>query len=227
MPPFRRQSGRAAAIRITVDADGGAAVEGTDRYTGHTAGVIRGALERFDAAARRRLFEQSVAASFRGGALEALELRGTDDREAELVVAWRARVPGFARHDRGALVVETPILPAQLAEGFVRLAERKLPLLVSPQEPLAQRVELSFPEGFTPQPAAGVVLTSAWGRFERTERLEGRVLVREERLEIPRSRVPPESYPEFARFVTAIDAAQGVPLRLGGTWQNPGVSPDL
>jgi hypothetical protein len=220
-------AGRAAAIRITVEADGSAAVEGTDRYAGHTAGVIRGALERFDAAARRRLFEQSVAASFRGGALESLELRGADDREAELVVAWRARVPGFARHDRGALVVEAPILPVQLAESFVRLAERTLPLLVPPQEPLTQRVELAFPEGFAPQPAAGVVLASAWGRFERTERLEGRVLIREERVEIPRSRVPPDGYPEFARFVTAIDAAQGVPLRVGGARANPGVSPDL
>lgn len=215
-------SGRSTEVRIAIDERGDAVVEGIDRYVGHTAGVVRGALERFDAATRRRLFEQSVAASFRGGTLEALALRGTDDREGPLAVEWRARVPAFARPDRGGLVVEAAILPLRLSDSFVRLATRTLPLLVPQQEPLVQRVALTFPPGFVPSPAPTLVLASEWGRFERSERLEGKTLIREERVQIPRTRVQPERYPEFARFITSIDAAQGEPLRVGGDPANPG-----
>jgi hypothetical protein len=215
---------RTSTLRITLDADGGATVEGTDRYLGHTAGVVRAALERFDVASRRRLFEQSVAATFRGGSLEVLELRGTEDREAALEVAYRAHVPSFARRDGDRLVVEAPILPARLGESFVQMAERKLPLLVSPQDPLEQRIEITPAPGLSLRAAPAVSVVSAWGRFERRERLEGRALVREERIEIPRARVAPADYPEFVRFVTAVDAAQAVPLPVGRE-ENPGGPP--
>lgn len=215
---------RSSAVRIELDAEGGATVHGTDRYGGYTAGVVRGALERFDASARRRLFQQSLAATFRGGSLESLELQGAEDREAALAVAYRARVPGFARREGEALVVEAPILPARLGETFVRLADRRLPLLVPPQDPLVQRVEIVPPPGHVPLAAPAVTLGSRWGRYERRERLEGSTLVREERIELPRARVAPEDYPEFARFVTAIDAAQAEPVSIGRAG-NPGGPP--
>lgn len=217
-------SGRSSAVRIVLDADGTAVVEGTDRYRGHTGGEVRGALERFDAAMRRRIFEQSVAGTFRGGSLEALELKGADDRERDLEVVYRARVPGFARREAGGLVLEAPILPARLREAYVGVAERKLPLLVAPQDPLAQRVELVAPAGLTLRPAPEVTLDTRWGRYVRKERLEAGALVREERIELARGRIAPADYPDFARFVTEIDSVQGAPIVISGT-PNPGGPP--
>ncbi|HSM93578.1 MAG TPA: hypothetical protein VLT47_11900, partial [Anaeromyxobacteraceae bacterium] len=217
-------SGHSTAIRVTIDASGSASVEVKDRYAGNSAGVIRGALERFDAITRRRIFEQTVSGSFRGGTLDTLALGGAEDREGELDLAWRASVPGFARPERGGLVVDAPVLPAHLGEAFVRLAERKLPLLVSPQDPLVQRIEIVAPEGFAPAASPEVTLTSRWGRFHRVERVEGRTLVREERIELIPARIAPSDYAEFARFATEIDAVQAAPLRIGGG-ANPGGRP--
>jgi hypothetical protein len=207
---------RTTTIRVQVDANGGAGVEVTDRYSGHSAGVVRGALERFDAATRRRIFEQAVAGAFRGGTLDTLALEGSEEREGDLTLSYRARVPDFARREGGALVVESPILPARLGETFVRLAERKLPLLLSPQDPLVQRTEIRPPDGLSLRAAPEVTLATRWGTFRRTERMEGRTLVREERVALLPARVAPADYPEFARFVTGIDRAQAAPLRIGG-----------
>jgi hypothetical protein len=217
-------SGRSSDVRIVLDADGAAVVEGTDRYRGYTGGQVRGALERFDAAMRRRIFEQSVAGTFRGGSLESLELKGSDDREHDLEVVYRARVPGFARREAGGLVLEAPILPARLRETYVGVAERKLPLLVAPQDPLVQRVALVAPAGFALRPSPEVTLDTRWGRYARKERLEAGALVREERIELTRGRVAPADYPDFARFVTEIDAVQGAPILVGGA-PNPGGLP--
>jgi hypothetical protein len=217
-------SARTTSVRLRVDAGGSATVEVTDRYSGHSAGVIRGALERFDAITRRRIFEQTVSASFRGGTLDGLEFKGEEDREGDLTLGYRASVPDFARRANGALVVESPILPARLGETFVRLAERKLPLLISPQDPLVQRIELTVPDGFVVVAAPDVALTSRWGRYERAERVEGNTLVREEHVALFPARVAPSDYTDFARFVTEIDGIQAAPVRIGHG-ANPGGRP--
>jgi len=207
-------SGRRSAVRIVLEADGSASVEGTDTYRGSSAGFVRGALEQFDAAARRRIFEQSVAGTFRGGTLEDLELEGMADREAELTIAYRARVPAFARRDGDGLVVEAPILPARLRESFVRMAARKLPLLVTSQDPIVQRIELVTPSTLAAVAAPDLRLEERWGRYERRERIEGGALVREETIALARGRIAPSDYPDFARFVMSIDAAEDAPIRL-------------
>jgi hypothetical protein len=215
---------RTTALRVEVATDGSATATGTDRYAGHSAGIIRGALQRFDAPTRRRIFEQSVASTFRGGVLSSLELRGMEDREAELVVAYTVRVPGFARREGAGLVAEAALLPARLSEAFLRLAERRLPLLVPPNDPLVQRIEIVAPPGLLPRAAPDVATASRWGRYERKERVDGATLVREERIELPRARVAPADYPDFARFVAAIDETQATPLRFTGE-VNPGGQP--
>ncbi len=217
-------SRRATTLRVSVEPSGGAAVEVTDRYSGYSAGMIRGALERFDAATRRRVFEEAVSAAFRGGTLEALELAGAEEREGDLTISYRAHVPDFARRDGGGLVVESPIMPARLGETFIRLAERKLPLLVPPQDPLVQRTEIVPPDGLALHAAAASTLSSRWGSFKRAERMEGRTLVREEEVALLPARVAPADYPDFARFVTEVDRVQSAPLRIGGG-KNPGGPP--
>jgi hypothetical protein len=111
-------------------------------------------------------------------------------------------------------VLETPLLPAHLGETFIKLGDRKLPLLVRPTDPVQQRIEIVPPDGLRLQPAPKLEIASRWGRYVRSERLEGATLVREERIELERARVAPADYAEFARFVTGIDAAQAAQLRI-------------
>ena len=45
--------------------------------------------------------------------------------------------------------------------------------------------------------------------------MEGGRLVREDRLELRRARIPVEAYPAFARFAAAVDEAQALPIDVG------------
>ncbi|HSN90884.1 MAG TPA: hypothetical protein VLS93_06620, partial [Anaeromyxobacteraceae bacterium] len=51
-------------------------------------------------------------------------------------------------------------------------------------------------------------------RYVRSERVEGGALVREERLEIERGRIPPARYPDLAAFAGRVDAIQQEALLL-------------
>jgi hypothetical protein len=214
-------SGRETTLKVTLEPNGDAVVEGLDRYVGESAGFMRGGLERFDAAQRRRIFQQSVTSTFRGGTLETLTFRGTEDREGELTIEYRARVPGLARRDGEGLVLERPILPLHMGETYVRLGERKLPLLLRGSDPVAQRIAIVPPTGMALQAAPSREVASRWGRYVRTERLDGGALVRDERIELLRARIAPGEYPEFAAFIREIDGLQATPLRAGPR-ANPG-----
>jgi hypothetical protein len=71
------------------------------------------------------------------------------------------------------------------------------------------------PPGETPVAGAPVRMEAPQGSYVREERVEGGRLVREDRLELRRSRIPVDAYPEFARFAAAVDEAQALPMDLG------------
>jgi hypothetical protein len=80
------------------------------------------------------------------------------------------------------------------------------------------RVEVVAPEGFAPGPAEPRAVEGPWGSLARRERVEGRTLVREERLVLARGRIPPERYADFAAFAASVDHVQERPaafLRTG------------
>ncbi|HET8539372.1 MAG TPA: hypothetical protein VFL83_05825, partial [Anaeromyxobacter sp.] len=199
---------REVVARVALDPDGGATVAGEDRYFGAAAAAAKAAVERLDASDRRQVIESMLARSFRGLALGEAAFAGEDDPEAPLVIRWRGKVPRLARAANGGLVLDAAILPARLGPRFVQVAGRTTPLLLQVPERSVQRLELVAPEGFAPVAIPAAPVGSPFGSFSRTDRVEGRTLVREERLELARGRVPPERYPEFAAFAGAVDAAQ-------------------
>jgi len=69
-----------------------------------------------------------------------------------------------------------------------------------------------LPPGLSARPATPELLDGPFGRFERTERLEGGALVREDRLELRRGRIAPEAYGAFAAFAGGVDEVQGRPV---------------
>jgi len=209
-----RGDGKAVELRVVLAPDGGAELEGADRYDGTLGAMLKAQLEPLDASQRRQALESLLARAFRGLTVTALSFEGEDDPAAPLVIRWKGRTASLARPEAGGLVLEAALLPAELGPRYVRLAARTTPLLVQMAERGSSRIELVAPPGMRITAAPPIRLAGPFGTFERTERATDRGLVREERLEIPRARIPPAQYRDFATFVARIDEVQDAPVRV-------------
>ncbi len=205
------QERRELAIRIALAADGTATIEGEDRYHGAAGAAAKAGVERLDAAERRQVIEAMLARTFRGLSLRTAEMVGENDADAPLAIRWRGTVPGLARAAGGGLVLEAPILPARLGARFVQVATRATPLVVGFGEVVDAHVEIAAPDGFDAEPAAAAKADGPFGTYSRTERVDGRTLVRDERLVLDRARIAPDRYPEFGAFAATVDHLQERP----------------
>jgi tetratricopeptide (TPR) repeat protein len=205
---------REGKVRIVLAPDGSAEVEGEDRFLGASAASAKAAIERLDAAERRQVVEAMLARTFRGLTLATAEIAGEDDPSAPFALRWKGTVSGLARVGNGGLVLDAPLLPARLGARWVQVATRTTPLLIPVPDRAEQRIELVAPPGFLPEPAPPFASDGPYGSFARTERAEGRSLIREEHLVVRRGRIPPSEYPDFASFATAVDRQQQAPTTL-------------
>lgn len=206
---------RDATVRIVLAKDGSAEVQGEDRYLGASAAAAKAAIEPLDGSRRRQAVEGLLARSFRGLALEDAAFEGEDDPEAPLVIRWKAKVPALARSSGDGLVLDAPVLASRLGARYVQRGSRTFPLQLATEERTRVRVELVPPPGLTVSASGSRDVATPFGRFSRVERVEGGALVREDRLDIPRARVPPERYPDFAAFAASVDQIQDAPVRIG------------
>jgi hypothetical protein len=124
-------------------------------------------------------------------------------------------VAGLARTSGGRLVIDDVPYPSRLGARFAPLAARESPLLIGVDDRSSLRIELTPPPGETPVAGAPVQLEAPQGSYTREERIEEGKLVRQDRLELRRSRVTVGEYPAFARFAAAVDEAQALPMDLG------------
>lgn len=202
-------------LRIQVEPGGDATIEGTETYAGFDGAGAKVALEQLDETGRRRALEQALSRSFRS--LEVKEVRFEGERKVgePLVIRYRARVSGLARPSGGRLTVDAIPYPARLTARFAPLAARESPLLLGADQTATLRIEVTPPPGATPLANPAVRAAAPQGSFSREERVVSGKLVRDDRLELRRARIPVDAYPEFARFAAAVDEAQGLPLDLG------------
>ena len=202
-------------LRIQVDPGGGAAIEGIESYFGFEGAGAKVAIEKLDQIGRRRAIEQSLSRSFRSLQLEEVRFEG----EREVGLAARHPLPGPGRRARPGLgrrlVVEDVPYPSRLGHRFAPTASRESPLLIGVGDRSSLRIEVTPPPGDVPVAGAPVKVEAPQGSFTREERVEGGRLVREDRLELRRARIPVEEYPEFARFAAAVDEAQALPIDVG------------
>ena len=214
---------RELALRIALRADGGAALDGEERFHGAVAATVKDVIERLDASERRQLVEQMLARTFRGLSLSAVEVLGEQDPDAPFTLRWSGTVGALARAANGGLVVDAEIEPARLGARYVQVAARTTPLVVALPEIIEQRIEVVAPEGFRPEPAPAGAVDGSFGTFARSERADGRTLVREERLVLRRGRIAPEQYADFAAFAASVDHLQQSPAAFAG--EVPGTAP--
>lgn len=213
---------RELALRVGLDGEGAATVEGTERYHGYDAAAYKASLEHVDPQQRRQAMEQTLARGFRSARLESLAFEGEADPDAPLVVRWRLRVPEWARAEEGRLVVEGPVQPPRLTARYARLPARETPLLVGSGETMEMRLEVTPPPGYRPAPREAVSIEGRFGAYRRAERVEGGRLVREDRYHLERGRIAPGDYPPFASFAASVDEAQAAPMAFPGA--SPGVA---
>ncbi|MFO0584855.1 MAG: DUF3857 domain-containing protein [Anaeromyxobacter sp.] len=200
-------------VRIVLEANGAARLSGADTYRGMLGAGVKGALERLDARARRQAVEALLARSFRGIELEEVTFAGEDDPEAPLVIRWRGQARDAARALAQGFALDGTPFAARLGARFVQLASRRTPLLVGAEERTRLRLEIVPPPGYaaTAQPEESVA--TPFGTYSRRDRTsDAGVLVREEDLVLARARVAPADYAAFARFTSAVDAAQERPV---------------
>jgi hypothetical protein len=202
-------------LRIKVDPSGDATVEGTETYAGFDGAGAKVALEQLDETGRRRALEQALSRSFRSLVVEDVRIDGERKVGEPLVIRYRARVSGLARPSGGRLAVDAIPYPARLASRFAPMAARESPLLIGADESATLHIEVTPPPGAIPTANPAASATAPQGVFTRTERVDDGTLVREDRLELRRARIPVDAYPDFAHFAAAVDEAQGLPMDLG------------
>ncbi|HUK65800.1 MAG TPA: tetratricopeptide repeat protein [Anaeromyxobacteraceae bacterium] len=220
-PPVDPSERRTTRLEVTLDAEGGAALTGTEEYRGYEAASLRASLERLDGPARRQALEQALARSFRSPSLSEVEVEGESALDAPLKIRWRARVEHWARMEEDRAVVDLPVFPALLRTRFLQRARRETPLLVAGDERTEMELSVTPPPGFSAVPVPGAHLSTPFGRYTRAERAEKGRLLRLDHFDLFRGRVPPSGYRDFADFAGEVDAAQEVPMVFSRSTQGP------
>jgi hypothetical protein len=211
-PADDRADRRSVTVKVVLEGDGGASVEGTDQYRGFEAAGLRSALEQMDAQSLRQALERALAGSFGSVQLTALEVEGEKDIDRPLVLHWRAGARRWARLEEGRVVVDTPILPARVGARFLQRATRETPILVAADERATLTLEVVPPPGFVPEPAAPSDIASRYGRYRRTETSERGRLLRKEEYDLERGRIAPPEVAAFSGFASSVDGAQESPM---------------
>jgi hypothetical protein len=123
----------------------------------------------------------------------------------------------LARKDGAQLFVPASLVPQRLARRFVQRAERTLALLVDANEKQTTRAEIVLPDGYHLREApTPVSLKTPFGEFSWSVRERGGRLIVEEAFLMPRQRVSPAQYAQFADFARRVDDVEGLELVLTG-----------
>lgn len=199
--------GRALTVRLALSTDGSGRATVEERLRGYAATGAREAVRSMDVANRERQFEAYVGRMVAGASLEALDIAGVEDREADMVFRYTFRAPNLATPSGAQLAFEG-MFQAEAARVYADTRERSVPMWNGDPVRATLDLTVTLPTGARveelPPDAQGRVPGIAWSiRSERTA--EGFHLAR--RVEIPTGRVTPEGYAAFAETARALDTA--------------------
>ena len=157
------------------------------------------------------LYEQIASGMFTG----ATGVRGAIlDPDGTPRLSLSLHVDGACETDAGGAMSCTQLnLARPLSDALASLPERRFPLVLQLPVVRIQETDLELPDGWTADPSPRK-LETPWGRLEETRSVSGGRLHSELRLSIPAQKVPPERYPEFARFCHEADRLMTRPVRI-------------
>jgi tetratricopeptide (TPR) repeat protein len=209
-PPWVEPPPKKVELELELKEDGTLTGRGLETYSGFEGANLADAFEALSADTRQQSLQNAVARYFSGADLTMVKLEHEKEVGAPFILRYEFKVPRFARLEGDKRMVLGPLaFPAQLGRRYVQLSSRDSPMLLENSEVSDTVVHVTLPEGWKlsdPQPELKV--NSAFGSFRRTEKQEGRVLIINEWLRIPRVRVYPKQYEAFSSFAADVDLIQ-------------------
>jgi hypothetical protein len=207
---------REVDVDVRVFGSGDARVEVVETFRGFAAARWRTQLDEVPEADLESAIEsQYVRDLLPGGEMTRLVITGREDPEGPLVLRYAVELPAWARPTARGLRLP-PLYRARLLPQYASTATRSLPLRIG--RPLVLDVTVRL------RPAVGL----SWGRLPedadllgphgaRTThraRRQGREVIVERRFRVPRARIDPEDYADFAELCRRSDEAEGAELML-------------
>jgi tetratricopeptide (TPR) repeat protein len=194
------------ALSVALAPDGSARIQGRSTIRGVQAPAYRRAYA--SAPDRAAVLEQSFNALFPGLSVEAADLPGLADLEADVRMDFTLSVPRYARLEDGRLAF-TPFgaIRGYQAE-YAALSSRRHDLVLGDPRTTRFTYRYALPPGASiaslPAPARGETPHAA---FEVAYREEGGAVVAEGHVTFRAGRVPVADYPAFRALTGAIDRA--------------------
>lgn len=207
---------RTVEVDVDLENDGGARVSVIETYRGAGAAAWRNQLESIPEEHLEIEFEsQYVSNLLPGGQLARLVITGREDPESDLVLRYDVTLSALARRANGGLVVP-PIYRATLGASYAPVASREVAQLLAVGLALDVEVRVRVPNGASidATPSEESLEGAHGARATIARRRDGEAIVLRRSYRIPRMRIAPEEYPDFARFCRAADEAEGAELRV-------------
>ncbi len=205
---------RTVEVDVQLAQNGGGRVSVAETFSGTAAVQWREQLEEIPESSLERQFEaQYVSNLLPGGRLARLVITGRENPEEPLVLRYEVEMPSLARRARSGLLIP-PLYRARLGPQFTPLASRTTTQLVPSGQALDVVLRIRVPEGARiANPPRATRLSGIHGALMTVESArDDNDLVIQRSYRIPRMRIEPREYAEFARFCRASDEAEAAEL---------------
>ncbi|MEM6290326.1 MAG: hypothetical protein AAGA54_03645 [Myxococcota bacterium] len=214
-PPPNLADRRIWDLDVDVDVLGDATVTGSVTLFGGEAIAWRQALREVDEDRIQEIFQQAELGWLRGNDLRSLEVRGADDLDAPLELAFEATTAALGVVQNGALLLQADLVPLDQASRYVALPTRVTGMVV-PYAPVHEAtVRVRLRDGRFSEVPEPLSLTSDFGAFERT--VDGRAGASEVQMRyrstLTTGVIEARKYRTFADFARAVETATGASLR--------------
>ncbi|MBX7114876.1 MAG: hypothetical protein K1X64_11170 [Myxococcaceae bacterium] len=209
-PPMTPRPGRDTRLTLALSEDGTLSGEGKETYEGYAAAALGEALESLPVDQREQALQGALARYFGGAEMEKLDLDVQRKVGGKVTVAYRFKVPRFAREEGPHRKVLRAIsFPNWLGKRYLTLSERRTPLFIDGTEHTTTKVELTLPAGWSLSgDKVNLDTTVPFGRYSRKENQQGNVVTIEETLVVKMARIEPKSYLAFGDFAGSVDLIQ-------------------
>jgi transglutaminase-like putative cysteine protease len=196
------QSRRTRTLRVQLEADGSATVDGEEIVAGADAAGYR---DHYQAVGtRKERFQRALGDLYPGLTLEAQSFESLSDIEQPVKYKYQIKVPQLATLDNGELRIALSTM--RDLSGMARLPTRKHTLDLRGNRSYREQRSVRLPKGMsaTNLPPGGQA-SSQFGTLKLELSRDGEHVVARTELDIVRDRIAPADYPEFRKWVLAAD----------------------
>ncbi len=215
-PAAINRAAKDVTLALTLTEDGVLKGSGVESYTGFEAAQLAEGLESLSLDQRDQALQQALSRYFGGADMSNIEVAAKREVGGTVTVKYDFTASRFGRPDGAKQMVLSPLTyPSQLGRRYLTMSQRRTPLVMSSTEATHMRTTVKLPKGWSLSgPVPEIKLAGPVGKFIRTEAQKDDVLVIDETLLVPQSRISPKQYPDFGQFAGEVDLVQGRDLLL-------------